>query len=152
MLHLSLITKPASFSCAICRLRVPSATVPLTRSHAEEIEQFAEGGREDHDAPGVHGGGAQLHGSRDRPEHGPYERAQLRYRLRYGCAADGPKTSARGHIHLVPTVGLEPTWPCGQRILSPLRMPISPRRLALVSRGIRPLPRVAARQTRGGEG
>lgn len=27
---------------------------------------------------------------------------------------------------MVPGVGLEPTRPCGQRILSPLRLPISP--------------------------
>ena len=31
---------------------------------------------------------------------------------------------------MVPGVGLEPTRPCGQRILSPLRLPISPSGLA----------------------
>ena len=31
---------------------------------------------------------------------------------------------------LVPVVGIEPTCPCGRRILSPLRLPVPPHRLA----------------------
>ena len=35
--------------------------------------------------------------------------------------------SFRNHT-LVPAVGIEPTWSCPRRILSPLRLPVSPRR------------------------
>ena len=43
---------------------------------------------------------------------------------------DDPGTESAG-IFQVPRRGIEPLWPCGRRILSPLRLPVSPPRRAV---------------------
>jgi hypothetical protein len=49
-----------------------------------------------------------------------------------GSPAAAGRTAARdrGRLRLVPAEGVEPTRPCGHRILSPARLPIPPRRPA----------------------
>jgi hypothetical protein len=45
---------------------------------------------------------------------------------------------------MVPGVGVEPTWPCGRGILSPLRLPVSPPGRSRIMRGRRERSRLAS--------
>jgi hypothetical protein len=83
-------------------------------------------------------------------DHPPGAVAQVFARDAEG-AGRGPNAAAAQHrlenhrgfrFKLVPGVGVEPTSPCGRRILSPLRLPISPSRLDSISASIQASPRV----------
>ena len=73
-----------------------------------------------------------------------------------------PRPAGGGSVQMVGAAGVEPASPCGQRILSPLRLPISPRPHDERSHGYasgrrgflrtlpRTLPSVETRELRGG--
>ncbi len=42
------------------------------------------------------------------------------------------------HVSLVPRAGIEPAWPRGRRILSPLRLPVPPPGLPVLARECSP--------------
>ncbi len=64
------------------------------------------------------------------PPPGVHERQRQRGERQHQACDVGGVTGHGDSDSLVPGVGIEPTWPCGRGILSPLRLPVSPSGLA----------------------